>query len=98
MRLSLSRLNHWLPGCEAYPEVVQGTAQFHHEITDTLLPQPNPVFHNATALHATVDMLDPQSTLVQRLVGSVLFSRQLALHKKSPLGGIFTDNMGLYGL
>jgi hypothetical protein len=56
-RLSLSRFNHRLPGCEAHPEVVQGTAQFHHEITPALLPQPDPVFHNATALHATVDML-----------------------------------------
>ena len=31
---------------------------------------------DTTALHATVDMLDPQSTLVQHLVGSVLFARQ----------------------
>src|SRR5262249_9356647 len=29
-RLSLSRLNHRLPGCEAYPEVVQGTTDVHH--------------------------------------------------------------------
>jgi len=27
---------------------MQGTAQFHHEITDTLLPQPDPVFDDAT--------------------------------------------------
>src|SRR5713101_2676768 len=58
VQLSLSRLNHWLPGCETDPEVMQGTAQFHHEITDALLPEPDPVFHNATTLHATVDMLD----------------------------------------
>jgi hypothetical protein len=31
-RLSLSRLNHWLPRGQAHPEVVQGTAEFHHEI------------------------------------------------------------------
>jgi hypothetical protein len=42
--LSLSRLNHWLPGCETYPEVMQGTAEFHHEIADTLLPQAAAVF------------------------------------------------------
>src|SRR6266849_5213796 len=71
--LSLSRLNHRLPRGQTYPEIMQDTAEFHHEITDALLPQPDPVFHNATALHATVDRLDPQSTLVQRLVGSVLF-------------------------
>jgi len=59
IKLSLSRLNHRLPGCEAHPEVVQSTAQFHHEITDALLPQANPVFDDATALHTAVDVLDP---------------------------------------
>src|SRR5215831_8954712 len=58
-QLSLSRSNHWLPGREAHPEVVQGTAQFHHQITDALLPQADSVFHNAAALDAAVDMLDP---------------------------------------
>src|SRR3954451_21778219 len=37
--LSLSRLNHWLPRGQANPEVMQGTADFHHAIPDTLLPQ-----------------------------------------------------------
>src|SRR6266704_4960194 len=74
--LSLSRLNHWLPGCEAHPEVVQGTAEFHHEITDARLPQPDPVFHNTTALHATVDMLDASPAMVQGLVGEFLLQRQ----------------------
>jgi hypothetical protein len=40
--LSLSRLNHWLPGREAHPELVQGTPAFHHQITNALLPQANP--------------------------------------------------------
>jgi hypothetical protein len=70
--LSLSRLNHWLPGREAHPEVVQGTTDFHHEITDPLLPQAEAVFDNATALHTAVDMLDPQPTVVQGLVGPLL--------------------------
>src|SRR4029450_5036689 len=74
-QLSLSRLNHWLPRCETHPEVVQGTAQFHHEITDALLPQPDPIFHNATALHTTVDMFDPEPALVQGLVRHVLRQR-----------------------
>ena len=56
---------------------MQGTAPFHHEITDALLPQPDPVVHHATALHATVDMLDAQSTLGQRLVGPFLLQPQL---------------------
>ena len=44
--LSLSRLNHEQPGVQAHPEIVQGTAELHHEIADALLPQPDPVFHN----------------------------------------------------
>src|SRR5947208_13193532 len=74
--LSLSRLNHWLPRGQAHPEVVQGTAEFHHQITDTLLPQADPVFHDATALHTAVDMLDPQPTLVERLVRPLLLPRE----------------------
>jgi hypothetical protein len=58
-QLSLSRLNHWLPRGQAHPEVVQGTAEFHHQITDLLLPQADPVLHDAAALDTTIDMLDP---------------------------------------
>src|SRR5260370_41701183 len=72
-QLSLSRLSHRLPRCEAHPEIMQGTADFHHEIADAVLPQPDPVFHNTTALDAPVDMLDPQPTVMQRLVGQLLF-------------------------
>src|SRR5215470_3796729 len=53
-QLSLCRLNHRLPWGQAYPEVVQGTAEFHHEIADALLPQADPVFHNATPLDTAV--------------------------------------------
>src|SRR2546425_11781005 len=77
LQLSSSRLNHWLPGCEAHPEVVQGTAEFHHQITDTLLPQADPVFDDTTTLDTTIDMLDPQPTLVQRLVRHLLRQREL---------------------
>jgi hypothetical protein len=52
---------------------MQGTAEFHHQIADALLPQADPVFHDATALDTAVDMLDPQPTLVQGLVGPLLF-------------------------
>ena len=44
---------------QTHPEIMQGAAEFHHQVTDALLPQANPVFHDATALDATVDMLDP---------------------------------------
>src|SRR5262245_9063758 len=57
--LSLSRLNHWLPRGQTHPAVVQGTAEFHDEIADALLPQADPVFHDTAALDATVDTLDP---------------------------------------
>jgi hypothetical protein len=74
--LSLSRLNHRLPGCEAHPEVVQSTTDFHHQIADTLLPETDAVLHNATALDTAVDRLDPQPALGERLMRSFLFQRQ----------------------
>ena len=40
-------------------------------------PQPEPIFHHATALHTAVDMLDPQPPLVEHLVGQVLFQGEL---------------------
>jgi hypothetical protein len=43
---------------------VQATTEFHHQITDTRLPQPQPVFDDPTAFHTAVDMLNPQPTLV----------------------------------
>jgi len=58
IQLSLSRLNYRLPGSEAHPEVMQGTADFHHDIADAFLPEADPVFHDATALDTAVDMLD----------------------------------------
>jgi hypothetical protein len=38
---------------------MQGTADFHHQIPNPLLPQPQPVFDDPTPLHTAVDMLDP---------------------------------------
>jgi hypothetical protein len=77
LHLSLSRLNHRLPRAQTHPEVMQGTAAFHHEIGDAVLPQPDPVFHNAAALDAAVDMLDPQPARVESLVGALLLHGQL---------------------
>src|SRR5262245_24930812 len=48
IHLSLSRLSHGQPGVQAHPEIVQGTTELHHQVTDTLLPQAHPVFHHAT--------------------------------------------------
>src|SRR5437660_12745465 len=77
LHLSLSRLNHWLPRGQTHPEVVEGTTEFHHEITDALLPQADAVFDDATTFHATVDVLDPQPTLVERLICHLLLQCQL---------------------
>jgi N-6 DNA Methylase len=57
--LSLSRFNHGLTRGQTHPEVVQGTTDFHHPIADALLPQAQPVFDDAAALHTAVDVLDP---------------------------------------
>ena len=54
---------------------MQGTADFHHDIADARLPEADPVFDNATALDTAIDMLDPQLTLVQRLVRKLLLQR-----------------------
>ena len=76
-QLSLSRLNHWLPGCETHPEVMPGTAQFHHEISDTRLPQPHPVFDDPTPLDTALHMLDASPAVVQHLIGPLLLPGQL---------------------
>ena len=76
-KLSLSRLNHWLPRGQTNTEVMQGTTDFHHEIAYALLPQTDPVFDDATALDTTVHVLDPQPTAVQCLVGHVLLPCEL---------------------
>jgi hypothetical protein len=75
--LSLSRLNHRLPGREAHPEVMQGTADLHHQIADTLLPQTEAVFHDAAALDTAINVLDAQPTLVEHLVRPLLLPREL---------------------
>jgi hypothetical protein len=64
-QVSLFRLNHLLPRSQAHPEVMQRTAEFHYQIADAVLPQSKPIFDNATALDAAVDMLNPKTALVQ---------------------------------
>jgi hypothetical protein len=38
---------------------MQGTAQFHHQITDAFFPQADAVFHDTAAFDTAVDMLNP---------------------------------------
>src|SRR6516165_8055467 len=75
--LRLSRFNHWRPWGQAHPEGVQGTAAFHDQITDPLLPQADPVLHDAAALDTAMDMLNAQPPLVKRRVRALLLQRQL---------------------
>ena len=51
---------------------MQGTADFHHDIPDALLPQADPIFDDTATFDAAVDMFDPQPAGVERLVGSLL--------------------------
>jgi hypothetical protein len=50
---------------------MQGTAHFHDQIADALLPQADPVFDDATALDATVSRLQmnhPDLVNIRRLL------------------------------
>src|SRR6516165_6932835 len=78
--LRLSRFNHWRPWGQAHPEGVQGTAAFHDQITDPLLPQADPVLHDAAALDTAMDMLDPQPPLIERLVRPWKRHKKVAVH------------------
>ena len=51
---------------------MQGTAEFHHQITDALFPQTDAVFDDATTLDTAVDMLDPQPAAMQGPIGPFL--------------------------
>ncbi len=64
-QLSLSRLDHWLPRPQANPEVMQRTADFHHQVADAALPKPDPIFDDPATLDTTVDVLNPKTALVQ---------------------------------
>src|SRR6266852_4821332 len=74
---ALQSSNHGLPRGQTHPEMMQDAADCHHQSADTLLPQADPVFDHTTALHTAVDRLDPETAVVQGLVGPVLRQRQL---------------------
>ena len=56
---------------------MERTAQFHHEVTDALLPEAVPVFHDATALDTAIDVLNPSAAIVEGLVGTLLLQGEL---------------------
>jgi len=54
---------------------MQSPAAFPDQIVDAFLPQAHPVFDDAATLDTTVDMLNPQPALVERLVCPLLRQR-----------------------
>src|SRR6266705_1276675 len=96
LQSSLSRLNHWLPWGQTDPEVMQSTAQFHHQITDACFPEAEAVFDDATTLDTAVDVLDPQPTPMQRLVrGSRRNGRKIWVCPTFYTDGPFVEAGGL---
>ena len=57
-----------------YPEGVQGTAECHDQIAETLLPQAHTVCDEATALAPAVHVFDAPPAVVQRLIGHMLLA------------------------
>jgi hypothetical protein len=55
---------------------MQSPAAFHAQIVAPFLPQAEPVLEDAAALDTAVDMLDPQPTLVERLLRHGLLPRE----------------------
>ena len=55
----------------------EGTADVPHQSADAHLPEAASVFDAATALATVMNMVEPQPTLVERLVCHVLLPRAL---------------------
>jgi hypothetical protein len=55
---------------------MERTADFHHQIADTLFPQTDPIFDDPTAFDTTVDMLDPPPAVGERVIRHSLFQCQ----------------------
>ena len=51
---------------------MQGTAEFHRQITDTLFPETDTIFDDATALHTAVHVLNPKPAVMESLIGPLL--------------------------
>jgi len=62
---------------EDEPGMRPGTADVPHPIAAAHLPEAASVFDAATALGTAMDIVDPQPTLVERLVSHVLLPREV---------------------
>src|SRR3954451_21212639 len=56
---------------------MQATAEFHHQVADAAFPKADPVFGDAASFDAAVDVLDPEPTIMQSLIFSLLLRCQL---------------------
>jgi hypothetical protein len=57
--------------------MIEGTAEVPHPSATAYLPEAAAVLDAATGLDTALDMVDPQPTLVERLVRHVLLPRAL---------------------
>ena len=74
---------------------MQSTAEFHDQIAGPFFPQAHPVFNDAAALDTAVDMVEPQPTLVQRLVRHVLLPRERLPHIRINSNVVEQDHRGV---
>ena len=65
-------LNHWLPWSQTHTKVMQRTADFHHQVTDTGLAEAADVVDDAAALDAAVHMLDADTPAGHAPIGGSL--------------------------
>ena len=67
-----------MPGPKAQAEIMQATGNFHHHVTDLVLPGAEFVFHDPAALHPTERMLNPHFLARNPTVLFFLFQGKLA--------------------
>ena len=66
-----------MPGTKAQSEIMQPARDFHHQVTDRVLPVANFVLDDTTPLHPTDGVLNPHSLARNAMVRFFLFQREL---------------------
>ena len=61
------------PGNVLETEIMEGTADLHHGITNMISTEANILLEDTTALHGTDDVLNPNATLRDRTIVSFLY-------------------------
>src|SRR5919199_718245 len=65
-----------MPGTVPQPEIMQPTGDFHHQVTDRVVPVAEFVLDDTTPLHPTDGVLNPHSLARNATVLCFLFRRQ----------------------